>query len=177
MKNSENSQKNAIAYFRSPQTIRERCNFIFDLALSNQLQHFYYHPEQLEFVANFVFNNITQNYPDLNVPFHSRWRHFEVGNIPRIQSLQEVLNSLSLLERTQAKLDLAIISVLLDAGAGEKWQYQEPETQLIWRRSEGLAIASYQMFCQGLFSSDPQYPFQVDAVGLMNLTASQLIQG
>lgn len=177
MMNNSETFKNVLAYFRSPQTIRERCNFIFNLALSNQLEHFHYHPEQLEFVANFVFNNITQNYPDLKVPFHSRWRHFEVGNIPRIQNLQTQLNSLSLLEQTQAKLDLAIISVLLDAGAGEKWHYQEPETQFIWRRSEGLAIASYEMFCQGVFSSHPQYPFQVDAVGLMNLTESQLIEG
>ncbi len=176
MNNSEIHQ-NVIAYFRSPHTIRERCNFIFNLALSDQLQHFRYHPERLEFVANFVLDNIIKNYPDLKVPFHSRWRHFEVGNIPRIQTLQKQLNSLSLLEQTQAKLDLAIISVLLDAGAGEKWQYQEPETGLIWQRSEGLAVASYQMFCQGLFSSDPESPFQADAVGLIHLTESQLATG
>ncbi|MCB8759271.1 URC4/urg3 family protein [Planktothrix agardhii] len=176
MQNREN-YSNAIAYFRSPQAIRERCNFIFDLALSNQLEHFVYHPEKLELVANFVLDNITQNYPDLNVPFHSRWRHFEVGNIPRIENLQKQLNGLSQLEQTQAKLDLAIISVLLDAGAGEKWHYQESETGLIWRRSEGLAIASYEMFGQGLFSSNIEYPFQADAQGLMNLTESQLITG
>ncbi|BBD56275.1 URC4/urg3 family protein [Planktothrix agardhii] len=176
MQNREN-YSNAIAYFCSPQAIRERCNFIFDLALSNQLQHFIYHPEKLELVANFVLDNITQNYPDLNVPFHSRWRHFEVGNIPRIENLQKQLNGLSQLEQTQAKLDLAIISVLLDAGAGEKWHYQESETGLIWRRSEGLAIASYEMFGQGLFSSNIEYPFQADAQGLMNLTESQLITG
>lgn len=176
MQNREN-YSNAIAYFCSPQAIRERCNFIFDLALSNQLQHFIYHPEKLELVANFVLDNITQNYPDLNVPFHSRWRHFEVGNIPRIENLQKQLNGLSQLEQTQAKLDLAIISVLLDAGAGEKWHYQESETWLIWRRSEGLAIASYEMFGQGLFSSNIEYPFQADAQGLMNLTESQLITG
>ncbi|VXD23555.1 conserved hypothetical protein [Planktothrix serta PCC 8927] len=176
MNNSETSQ-NAIAYFRSPHTIRERCNFIFNLALSDQLQHFRYHPEKLEFVANFVVDNIIKNYPDLNVPFHSRWRHFEVGNIPRIQTLQKQLNSLSVIKQTQAKLDLAIISVLLDAGAGEKWYYQEPETGLIWQRSEGLAVASYQMFCQGMFSSDPESPFQADAVGLIHLTESQLATG
>ncbi|WRH65890.1 MAG: URC4/urg3 family protein [Planktothrix sp. GU0601_MAG3] len=176
MQNREN-YSNAITYFRSPQAIRERCNFIFNLALSDQLQHFVYHPEKLEFVANFVLDNITQNYPDLNVPFHSRWRHFEVGNIPRIANLQKQLNGLSRLEQTQAKLDLAIISVLLDAGAGEKWHYQESETGLIWRRSEGLAIASYEMFSQGLFSGNIEYPFQADAQGLMNLTESQLITG
>lgn len=176
MKNLADYQ-NAIAYFRSPQAIRERCNFIFNLALSDQLQHFRYYPERLELVANFVLDNIRQNYPNLQVPFHSRWRHFEVGNIPRLENLQKQLNDLSLVEQTQAKLDLAIISVLLDAGAGEKWYYQEPETGLVWRRSEGLAIASYEMFCQGVFSSDPESPFQVDAKGLINLTESQFISG
>ena len=44
-------------------------------------------------------------------------------------------------------------------------------------RSEGLAIASYEMFSQGLFSSDPASTFQADVQGLINLTESQLITG
>lgn len=176
MPNTETDQ-NIIAYFRSPSAIRERCNFIFDLALSDQLQHFKLNLDKLEFVADYVLNNIKQNYPDFNVPFHSRWRHFEVGNIPRTQQLQQQLTTLSDIEQSQALLDLAIISVLLDAGAGEKWQYQESNTGLTWKRSEGLAVASYDLFCNGGFSSNPNQPFQADAKGLIQLTESQLSEG
>jgi hypothetical protein len=116
-------------------------------------------------------------YPDLNIPFHSRWRHFEVGNVPRIAELEEKLAGLTPLEKAQTKFDLAIISVLLDAGAGSDWQYHEQETGIVFRRSEGLAVASFRMFCQGAFSSDAENPLQADAQGLQGLTVDKLAQG
>jgi hypothetical protein len=70
-----------------------------------------------------------------------------------------------------------MISVLLDAGAGSEWQYHEQETGLVFRRSEGLAVASFRMFCQGAFSSDPERPLQADAQGLQGLTVAKLAQG
>jgi hypothetical protein len=80
------------------------------------------------------------------------------------------------LAKAKAKFDLAIVSVLLDAGAGDRWQYKEQGTGTVWRRSEGLAIASLHAFCQGIFSSDPQLPLQADAIGLQNLTEEALSQ-
>jgi hypothetical protein len=44
-------------------------------------------------------------------------------------------------------------------------------------RSEGLAVASLEMFKMGTFSSDPSQPFQVDATGLEHLTAESLAKG
>ena len=54
------------------------------------------------------------------------------------------------------------MSVLLDAGAGNVWSYEEVETGWKGGRSEGLAVASYAMFVKGYFSSDPNMPYQVD---------------
>ncbi|NED68192.1 URC4/urg3 family protein, partial [Streptomyces sp. SID10244] len=70
--------------------------------------------------------------------------------------------------------DLAVISVLLDAGAGPDWTFHETVTGLRIARSEGLAVASWHAFVAGLFSSDPRRPLQVDATALQQLTPESL---
>lgn len=166
-----------IAYLRTPGAIRERCDRLFTLACADQLQHFRCDLTKIDVVANYVIEVMRQDYPDLNIPFHSRWRHFEVGNVPRLAELQQKLSGLTPLAQAQIKFDLAIVSVLLDAGAGADWQYCEQETGLVFDRSEGLAVASFRMFCDGAFSSDPNCPLQADAQGLQGLTLQQLAQG
>lgn len=64
-------------------------------------------------------------------------------------------------ERCRRLLDLFVVSVLLDAGAGTKWQFKAQNGK-IYRRSEGLAVASLEMFQSGLFSSNSAQPHQVD---------------
>ena len=165
----------AIAYFRSPRAIRERCEQIFAWVNQGHSQHFACDLQQLERVADYVISVMRCEYPDLQIPFHSRWRHFEVKNVPRLTQLETRLAGLTPLEKAAAKFDLAIVSVLLDAGAGENWRYYEQETQLNLRRSEGLAIASFQMFFQGTFSSNNL--LQVDAFRLQGLTETELAAG
>jgi hypothetical protein len=65
------------------------------------------------------------------------------------------------MERTRRLIDLFLVSVLLDAGAGNTWQYKANNGK-IYRRSEGLAIASLEMFSVGLFSSNPEQKDQAD---------------
>ncbi|XGV98891.1 MAG: URC4/urg3 family protein [Leptolyngbya sp. BL-A-14] len=163
-----------IAYLRSPIAIRERCGQLFELACADKLRYFRCDLSQLDRVAEYVIQITQETYPDLNIPFHSRWRHFEVGDTTRLAVLDEKLAGLTPLAKAQAKFDLAIVSVLLDAGAGDRWQYTEPGSGQVWRRSEGLAIASFHAFCQGIFSSDPSQPLQADAIGLQTLTEDAL---
>lgn len=158
-----------IDYLRSPQAIRDRCEKLFSLAEADQLQYFRCDLTQLDRVADYVLAVIHEDYPDLNIPFHSRWRHFEVGGVDRVSRLPK----LSPLEQAKAKFDLVIPSVLLDAGAGDRWRYQE-ETGQVWQRSEGLAVASFDLFCQGAFS---QQPYQTDAEGLKQMTPELLAKG
>lgn len=80
-------------------------------------------------------------------------------------------------ERTRRLIDLFLVSVLLDAGAGTRWSYKSKESGKIYRRSEGLAIASLEMFKAGYFSSDDSNPCQVDYVGLKKLNVHQLAKG
>ena len=80
-------------------------------------------------------------------------------------------------ERCRRLIDLFLISVLLDAGAGTRWQYKSKETGRIYKRSEGLAVASLEMFKTGIFSSNPDNPCQVDAYGLRKLTVQSMAKG
>jgi hypothetical protein len=76
--------------------------------------------------------------------------------------------------RARAMIDLTVVSVLLDAGAGPDWGYREADTQKIFIRSEGLAVASWHAFLGGSFSSDPDRPLQVDTAGLRSLSVDSL---
>jgi hypothetical protein len=67
--------------------------------------------------------------------------------------------------------------VLLDAGAGNEWSYKSKESGRIYRRSEGLAVASLEMFKAGMFSSDPNEPCQVDSIGLRKVNVEVLAKG
>lgn len=70
-----------------------------------------------------------------------------------------------------------MVSVLLDAGAGTRWSYKSKESGRTYKRSEGLAIASLEMFKAGYFSSDAENPCQVDGLGLQKMGSQKLARG
>ena len=67
--------------------------------------------------------------------------------------------------------------MLLDAGAGTRWSYTSHKSGEAFQRSEGLAVASLEMFQAGTFSSDSRQPCQVDATGLERMTVESLAKG
>jgi hypothetical protein len=96
--------------------------------------------------------------------------------------VQQLLNSwpsasVDTQERTRRIIDLFVISVLLDAGAGTQWRYKSKENGKIYSRSEGLAVASIEMFKLGCFSSNPAERCQVDGKALKALTPDVLAKG
>lgn len=176
MDNLTQTEQAAIAYLRSPAAIRERCQQVLALACADQLAHFRYDPEQLPAVAAYIAAVTRQAYPDLRIPFHSRWRHFGAGGYDRVAQLDRHLSTLSPTERGRCHFELAITSVLLDAGAGGQWHYYEAETAQTFSRSEGLAVASFHMFVDGGFSSRAEPLWQADAAGLQQMTETRLAQ-
>ena len=112
-----------------------------------------------------------RRYPRLDVPYHSRWRHFSVGGVERAR---EIALGVAGEEMARAKLDAAIIAVLLDAGAGPQWRFREDQTGQVLSRSEGLAVASLRAMQQGLFSSDAGCPWRADGEKLMTLAPRDL---
>lgn len=180
VKTAEAKTAQAIAYLRTPQAIRDRCGRLFELACQDKLQHFRCNLSRLEPTSDYVLQVIRENYPDLNVPFHSRWRHFGAGGRDRTALLTQKLTGLDPLEQARTKFDLVVPSVLLDAGAGAQWRYVEPDTGEVFQRSEGLAVASFHSFCQGTFAKlfqpdlGSQQALRVDAIALKTLTETAL---
>ncbi|GAA2770448.1 URC4/urg3 family protein [Mycolicibacterium pallens] len=162
------SPPGAAAALRSTRAIRERAAVLTDRARAGQSRWFTVDDGALHSAAALVADVTRSNYPDLRIPFHSRWRHFEAGGVDRKALLGDA--------DPRALVDLTVVSVLLDAGAGPAWCYTEPGTGLRLSRSEGLGVASFHAFTAGLFSSDADDPLRVDAPGLAGITTHQLAE-
>jgi hypothetical protein len=161
-----------IDYLLSPKAIRERAQKIFEMTSSGK-GHFSYHEEKLQPTVDYVLSVIKEKYPDLKIPFHSRWGHFRAGGIDRAKKLNSGLVHLSPMERARTQLDLVITSVLLDAGAGAEWSYFEEYSNKSFNRSEGLGVASFYMFTSGVMSNSKN-DIQADQKGLETVTATDL---
>jgi Protein of unknown function (DUF1688) len=161
----------------SAQAVRDRARQMLALGLADKLPYFRVDLARLEPAVDFVVATTQQNYPSLAMPFHSRWRHFVVDGENRWAAIDETAIWRDAASRARAAFDLAIVSVLLDAGAGPQWRYCDPATGRHVGRSEGLAIASLDMFRRGVFSSNPRDPLQADAEGLIRLTDKAVAEG
>lgn len=164
----------AIAFLRAPETIRTRAARVLQAGIDGRLEHFTVDLDRLDAAAAYVVEVIRTTYPDLKMPYHSRWGHFGVGGIDRLAAVERALAGASPEERGRTLYDLVVTSVLLDAGAGPGWRYAEADTGQTWARSEGLAVASIHAFLGGAFSSDAKSPLRADAKGLSRMSASRL---
>jgi hypothetical protein len=158
----------------SASAVRERAQRLLAIGLEDRLPHFRVDLPRLGEAAAFVAEMTKAAYPSLDVPFHSRWRHFEVAGTSRWTMIERAQSWTTKAERARAAFDLAIVSVLLDAGAGSRWSYRDPVSGLSIGRSEGLALASLDMFAAGAFSSNPRLPLRADAARLQALTCETL---
>ena len=152
----------------TPEAVRERCGEILLAGLDGDLPWFNIDMSKLPDAASRVVTEIETNYPSGNVPFHSRWRHFEQGGTD-LWADMAAARGLTGSDLAVAAGDLAIVSVLLDAGAGPDWIYTDDATGLRLGRSEGLALASLRLFESGLLSADKNEPLRADAVGAVLL--------
>ena len=164
----------AVALLRSTTTIRARAQALLARARAGESAHFTVHDDALASCAVRVVETTRERYPDLKIPYHSRWRHFEAGGVDRLARFNDELGKVSPPKRARAQMDLALVSVLLDAGAGTEWRYLDSRSGQEYARSEGLGVASFNAFTKGLFSSKPTQPCQADAAGLQAVTAKAL---
>jgi len=161
----------------SAAAVRERAHELLRHGLDDRLDHFAIDLDRLDSCADEVVATTRANYPNLDIPFHSRWRHFAAGGIDRWEAVAETTNWRDAATKARAAFDLAILSVLLDAGAGPTWRYEEGRTGETYARSEGLAVASFDLFLGGAFSSRPDDPLRVDADALTTIGADELARG
>lgn len=170
-------ERKAAALLRTTDAVRERSVQLLQRARSGESLWFTVDDAALGAAAEEVAALTRERFPDLDIPYHSRWRHFEAGGVDRKSELDARLDGGGT-ERARAMVDLTVVSVLLDAGAGADWAYVETRdgSSSRYSRSEGLGVATWHGFVSGAFSSDPARPLQVDANGLRALTEARLAE-
>ena len=165
----------AVRVLRAPATIRERCASIAEGVSAGGSRHFEIRRDQLPAVAQRVAGLTRARYPTLQIPYHSRWRHFEAGGVDRKSEMDAHLHDRSTTSVARARIDLSLVSVLLDGGAGPDWHFvEEAPFRNTYARSEGLAVATFRAFMAGRFSSDPGDPYRVDAAALLRIDSRTL---
>src|SRR5687768_2437848 len=124
----------AVTALLSAAAVRERAHEMLGIALEGGVDGWSVDLDRLDSAAELAAKVTREAYPDLDIPFHARWRHFVAGE-PRLPRDDPA-------ERARAAFDLVILSVLLDAGTGPGWRFLDPVSGQSFTRSEGLAVAS-----------------------------------
>ena len=165
----------SLALLRHPATIRLRCRAVLAAVDDERSAWFRVDRSRLADVAARVAALTKKRFPDLVVPPHSRWRHFEAGGTDRRAELEALLARGSAADAARARIDLTVVSVLLDAGAGPAWRFADTDGQR-YSRSEGLGIASLRAFIGGRFSAIAGEPLRADAGVLARLDSAALAE-
>ena len=171
-----NTRTHPAAKLLSAAAVRERCAAITAAAERGDTRHLAWQSANLPAAAAYVADTIRQRYPTLDVPYHSRWRHFEAGGVDRWAAIAARVDG-DVVERARTRIDLAVTSVLLDAGAGPAWRYVDAATGSTLARSEGLGVASLRLFESGAFSGRTGAPLEADARALAALATSTVARG
>lgn len=145
------------------EAVRERAEELLDLGERDALEHFAIDGSRLDPAARLVAEVTRERYPDLRIPLHSRWRHLDGPDGAGLWSALAGESGLAGAERARSAVELAVVSVLLDAGAGPGWRYRDERAGRELGRSEGLAAAAFDLYRRGALSSDPAQPLRADA--------------
>jgi hypothetical protein len=162
------------AYLMTPRAIRERAEVVYQLGVEGKLTSFTVNESRLAAAVDAVVEVTRAAYPDVaRIPYHARYRHFGAGGVDRLARLDARLASYSAEDRLRARVELVVASVLLDAGAGAAWSYRDAGGRA-YARSEGLAVASFELFESGGLSDDRGAPLRADAGALSRFDGSAL---
>jgi hypothetical protein len=140
-----NGPNEALLALLSAAAVRERAHEMLEIALEGGVDGWAVDLGRLDDSAELTARVTREAYRDLAIPFHARWRHFVAGE-PHLPDSDAGT-------RARAAFDLAILSVLLDAGAGPAWHFSDPAGGKTFTRSEGLAVASQRLVESGALAT------------------------
>lgn len=169
----------SLKYYKSIKSVRETTSTVFNYIKEHgEGKYFNLNLDKIPDVVDFVVDEIIRpDYPSdealEKIPPHGRWQHINASNIDRMGKLIKEWRDKNFSENEICKkiIDLFVFSVLIDAGAGTSWSYHEESSNTTIGRSEGLAVASVNIFCQGKLSDDPEDdPYKVNGSSLTSWT-------
>jgi hypothetical protein len=158
----------AASLLRTTGAIRQRAAALLARARNGESQWFRIGgADALDDASRAVAEVTRERYPWDTIPYHSRWRHFEAGGVDRLKQLDALLGKgIDARQRARAHIDLVLVSVLLDAGAGPDGTTPSRPRASASRAPKAWAWRAFHAFTSGLFSSSPDHPLQADAAGL-----------
>lgn len=109
---------------RNLEMIRERCQKVYARAEAGKSNYFSIDQSKMKDAFELVMKTTKANYPDMNIPYHSRWRHFNALDVAKLTASWQCDE----VEKVRRMLDLVTVAVLLDAGAGNNWSYLVSQT-------------------------------------------------
>ncbi|WP_370328082.1 DUF1688 family protein [Euzebya sp.] len=154
----------AVRELRSAAAVRRRCTALWTAGLAGDLGHLRIHERAWPAVLDAVAAQVVATRPAGPVPIHGRLNHLRGEGWDLAADLVARAGT--------AQVDAVVISVLLDAGAGSRWRFEDPVTGTV-RRSEGLAVAAHRALEAGVFAGDGR-AYGVDAVALADLDVGRL---
>ncbi|KAJ2718730.1 hypothetical protein GGI07_005614, partial [Coemansia sp. Benny D115] len=174
----------SVSYLKSLPAVRQRAQAIYALAQQGKTEHFALDESKISDVAQMVASLIKRDHGSLDkVPTHGRWRSYCIKTsdgvtLDLISKHVDMWQSSGVDTKECARrvIDLFVISVLIDAGAGSHWSFMDPEFGKL-TRTEGLGMAALRMFENGVFSSNKDNKFQADSQALSELTDQMLLDG
>lgn len=164
----------AASHLRTTPEVRTRCARLLAGVRTTGSRWFEIDDKALQVAARDLASVLQRQFPRLHVPLHSVWRLFGQDGVDRQGHLEQLLLTQPPTHRTHARLDLAAVVVLLCTAADDCEPYTEPATGHRFAGATGRAVATLHAFTAGLFSSDPQRPFQADARGLRGIVTDRL---
>lgn len=173
------TDERSLNYYKSIKSVRETTSSVFNYIKEHgEGKYFNLNLDKIPEVVDFVVDEIiTPDYPSHEalekIPPHGRWQHINASNIDRMGNLIKEWRDMNYSENEICKkiIDLFVFSVLIDAGAGTSWSYYEESSNTTIGRSEGLAVASVNIFCQGKLADDPEDdPYKVNGSSLASWT-------
>jgi len=152
--------------------IRHQCSRLYDIGVKGELAFFTVDESKIPVAVDETLKSIHSRYPKLEIPSHSRLRHFDPEHVSKLLDSWHC----DKVEKARRLVDLVTVSVLLDAGAGPTWKFIAPSGEEV-RASEGLAQASWELFQDGFFSTDLAMKARVNSMALKNVTEEGLSRG
>src|SRR5579872_5797363 len=85
LKNTETADPERLAALSllNAGAVRERAHRMLAIGLEDRLPGFRVNVDKMDRVVDLVLQTTREAYPTLDVPFHSRWRHFVFDNADR----------------------------------------------------------------------------------------------
>ena len=171
---SESRPAPELARLRDAAAVRERCAAVHRFVADGRSPHFTLDQSRLAAVAAYVADVTREAYPDLTIPYHSRWRHFSAGGVDRWSRARGASRRRSRRagahrHRPRDRQRSARRRRRRCAGATASRRRGFPS-----RAPRGSRLPASTCFAQALFSSDARQPYRVDGVALETIDAATL---